>query len=152
MRVPPESNEAVARLIASDPRGWTVDPKETDEYVANLIAVDAAGWQEEIGDCFALEAAEFLRSLVLNRQVTVNWDSTDRVGGRGRILVYLDAAGKDINAEVIRHGYGWVPRRFPADRKAAYLELERASREARKGLWGACSQKFIEARMRKLTS
>lgn len=146
LHFPTEANALVARIIAESPRGWEVDPAETDEYVANLIGVDAAGWQGEGGDCYAVEAAQYLHDLIYGKQVTVRWDSGDKVGRRGRILVYVEHNGIDINAEVIRHGYAWVPRRFPADKKEAYLKLEQAARDEKKGLWGACSQGYLRHR------
>ncbi len=110
------------------------------------MAVDAAGWQGEGGDCYAEEAAEFLHDLIHGEQVTVRWDHGDKVDGRRRLLLYLEHEGQDLNAEVLRHGYGWVPRRFPADRKEAYLKLERTARDAKKGLWGVCSQTYLRHR------
>lgn len=118
-------------------------PTDPMEYTANLMAVDAAGFEEEGGDCYAREAAEFLRSLILNRDVTITFDSGDKVGRRGRLLVYVEVDGKDINAEVIRGGYGWVPRAFRADRKPYYLQLEKAARTTKKGLWGACPETYL---------
>lgn len=138
VRFPTEENENVAEVIRNHPRGWPVDPRKTDEYVANLIGVDAAGWQEERGNCYALEAAEFLNSKIFNKQVNVTWDSQDKIGGRGRILLYVEVDGEDVNAAVIQHGFGWVPRRFPADRKTDYLQLEQEARDAQRGMWGKC--------------
>ncbi len=121
---------------------------DPNEYVANLIAVDAAGWEEEGGNCYAREAAAFLRSLILNKEVTIKWDSRDKVDRRGRLLAYVEVGAKDVNAEVIRGGYGWVPRRFHADRKEDYIRLERSAREAKKGLWGACPESYLRSRPR----
>lgn len=118
-------------------------PKDPIEYVANLMAVDAAGPQEQGGDCYAREAAEFLRSLILNREVTVTFDSGDKVDRRGRLLVYVEVDGKDVNAEMIRGGYGWVPRPYPADRKQFYLQLEKTARTTKKGLWGVCPESYL---------
>lgn len=117
--------------------------KDPVEYEANLIAVDAAGPEEEGGDCYAREAAEFLRSLILNKEVAVTFDSGDKVDRRGRLLVYVEVDGKDINAAMIRGGYGWVPRPFRADRKQYYLQLEKTARTTKKGLWGACPETYL---------
>lgn len=121
-------------------------PNDPIEYVANLMAVDAAGWKEEGGSCYAREAAHFLRSLILNKELTIKWDSGDKVDRRGRLLVYVELGGKDVNSEVIWGGYGWVPRKFHADRKEDYIRLERTAREARKGLWGACPESYLRYR------
>lgn len=121
-------------------------PDDPMEHVANLIGVDAAGLDEEGGICYAREAAEFLRSLILNKDVTIKWDSRDKVDRRGRLLVYVELGGKDVNAEVIRGGYGWVPRRFYADRKQDYVRLEESARAAKEGLWGACPESYLRYR------
>lgn len=121
-------------------------PGHPVEYRANLIGVDAAGWEEEGGDCYAKEAADFLRLLILSREVTIRWDSHDKVDRRGRLLVYVEVDGKDVNAEILRGGYGWVPRPFAVDRKEEYLRLERRAREEKKGLWGACPESYLRYR------
>lgn len=123
-------------------------PDDPAEYRANLIGVDAAGWEEEGGDCYAQEAANFLRLLILGREVTIRWDSHDKMDRRGRLLVYVEVDGKDINAEVLRGGYGWVPRQFALDRKEEYLRLERRAREEKRGLWGACPESYLRHRPR----
>lgn len=118
-------------------------PRDPVEYEANLIAVDAAGPREAGGDCYAREAADFLRSLILNKDVTITFDSGDKVDRRGRLLVYVEVDGQDVNAEVIRGGYGWVPRPYRADRKSYYLQLEKTARTTKKGLWGACPDTYL---------
>ena len=40
-----------------------------------------------------------------------------------------------LNAEIIRHGYGFVYTRFPFARVQEFRELEREAREQRRGLW-----------------
>ena len=59
-------------------------------YRANLYGVDAAGWYEDGGRCFAEEATQYLTNLILEKQVTVSWDSGTKVDEKeGRFLVYL---------------------------------------------------------------
>jgi len=113
------------------------------EYAANLIGVDAAGWDERIGSCFALEAAKKLKSLIFEKDVTIKWDGKDQIDRRGRYLLYVEVDGLDVNSEMLRAGYAWVPRRFPADRRGEFIPIEENARSAEKGLWGICPNKYI---------
>tara|TARA_B100000315_G_scaffold260401_1_gene321447 strand:- start:6291 stop:6776 length:486 start_codon:yes stop_codon:yes gene_type:complete len=121
-------------------------PDKAGNYEANLIAVDAAGWGEDGGSCYALEAAKFLSDLIFDKDVIVMWDSGDKVDRRGRLLVYVEVEGQDVNAEVIRRGNAWVPRKYPADKKAEYVGIERIARESKIGLWGTCQEGYLKHR------
>lgn len=121
-------------------------PGQSGNYEANLMAVDAAGWGEDGGSCYALEAAEFLRSLIFDKDIVITWDSVDKTDRRGRLLVYAEIDGKDVNAEIIRHGNAWVPRKYPADKKAEYIGIERLARESKIGLWGTCPEGYLKHR------
>ena len=121
-------------------------PGKSGNYEANLMAVDAAGWGEDGGSCYALEAAEFLRALIFDKDIVITWDSADKMDRRGRLLVYAEIDGKDVNAEVIRRGNAWVPRKYPADKKAEYIGIERLARESRIGLWGICPDGYLKHR------
>jgi endonuclease YncB( thermonuclease family) len=111
------------------------------EYRANLLGVDAPGRGE--AECAAAYVADIAHRLLQGRRVWVEWDSRDRRTGDGRLLVYihhLDERDADLNATYIEQGWGWVPRAYPADRKAQYLKLEQQARAAQRGLWGmACA-------------
>ena len=119
---------------------------QSGNHEANLMAVDAAGWGEDGGSCYALEAAEFLRSLVFDKDIVITWDSADKTDRRGRLLVYAEVDGKDVNAEVIRGGHAWVPRKYPADKKAEYIGIERLARTSKRGLWETCSAGYLKHR------
>lgn len=107
------------------------------EYRANLIGVDAPGRGES--ECEAAHIASIARRLLLDREVWIEWDSGDKRTRDGRLLVYIfhpDDRDAELNALYIAQGWGWVPRPYPADRKAAYLELEREARREARGIWG----------------
>lgn len=109
-------------------------------YRATLMAVDAP--EVKRSECFAQESKDFLSERILGKMVTIEWDSGDKVTTHGGFaLVYVSIDGVDINAEMIRGGYGWVPRRFSADRKEAYLELQKEAQQTRQGAWDACVPK-----------
>lgn len=107
------------------------------EYRANLAGVDAPGRGE--AECEAGLVIAVARRLLLDKEVWVEWDSHDKRTDDGRLLVYIhhrEDREADLNALYIEQGWGWVPRAYPADRKEAYLALERDAREHRRGMWG----------------
>lgn len=107
------------------------------EYRANLIGVDAPGRGE--AECEARHVTSIAKRLLLGREVWIEWDSRDRRTDDGRLLVYVahpDDHDADLNALYIERGWAWVPRAYPADRKEAYLELEREARRQGRGIWG----------------
>lgn len=111
------------------------DP-ETD-HGSNLIGVDAPGDGEV--ECDAGYVTFIAQRLLLGKTVWVEWDSRDKRTADGRLLVYIshiDDRSADLNALYIERGWGWVPRRFPADRKKKYLELEQQARAQSRGIWG----------------
>ena len=130
---------------------FTEDPDRI-VHRANLKGVDAAGWEEDGGACFAKEAKEFLAEIILGEEVSVSWDSGTKVVKEGtihqRLLIYISRvyAGVDVNALVLLNGYGWVPRKYPADMKEIYLFQERAARLSKRGLWGACPAEYLSFR------
>lgn len=107
------------------------------EYRANFIGVDAPGVGES--QCEAAHVAAITRRLLAGKRVWIEWDSHDKRTGDGRLLVYVhhpDDRDAELNALYIEQGWGWVPRPYPADRKAEYLALEREARAAERGIWG----------------
>lgn len=125
-------------------------PTGVGSAVANLIAIEAAGW-EEFGPCYALEAAMALESMIRNKDILIKWDSHDKLDRRKRYLVYVEVGGVDVNAELIKSGYGWVPRRWEADKKADYISLEKEARKAKRGIWGACPPNYIDKILAEIT-
>lgn len=107
------------------------------EHRANLLGVDAPGRGEV--ECEAQSITAIARRLLLDKTVWIEWDSEDKRTDDGRLLVYIahpDDRDADLNALYIEQGWGWVPRAYPADRKAEYLELEQEAREQARGIWG----------------
>ncbi|MDZ7747790.1 MAG: thermonuclease family protein [Halofilum sp. (in: g-proteobacteria)] len=108
------------------------------EHRANLAGVDAPGRGE--AECAAGTVTRIARRLLAGREVWIEWDSSGPRTGDGRLLVYVahaDDRDADLNALYIAQGWGWVPRAYPADRKARYLELEQRARAAGRGVWGS---------------
>lgn len=107
------------------------------DHGTNLIGVDAPGDGEV--ECDAEFVTFIAQRLLAGKTVWVEWDSGDKRTADGRLLVYIshiDDRSADLNALYIERGWGWVPRRFPADRKENYLKLEQTARAQRRGIWG----------------
>lgn len=85
---------------------------------------------------FGNGARHYLASMVLNRQVRVLSDETDRYG-RTLGVVYID--GRDVGAQMIAAGFAWHFKRYeasqPLSERAAYAAAELKARTAETGLW-----------------
>lgn len=82
------------------------------------------------------EAAEFTRSQVEGRNVTLEFDR-ERRDQYQRILAYVHIDNRLLNEELIRAGFSKAETRFPFDseKKRRFLKAEKEAREARRGLW-----------------
>ena len=93
----------------------------------------------ETGTCFWREARAFNARLVAGREVRLERDveARDRYG---RLLAYVHADGKDVGAELLRHGYA-EPLVVPPNVRRAprFAALAAGARAAGRGLWGACA-------------
>jgi len=78
----------------------------------------------------AEEARSALRGLILDRDLRLRVIDHDRYG-RTVARAYLDEL--DVNADLVGRGHAWVYRRHLRDR--SLLDLERAARDAKRGLW-----------------
>jgi micrococcal nuclease len=90
--------------------------------------------------CYAPNAAQFNRDLVLGHTVELRYDvQCDDVYGRA--LAYVAVDGVDVNRALVERGYACVLD-IPPDGAARVAELkavEATARAARRGLWGACA-------------
>jgi micrococcal nuclease len=96
-------------------------------------------------DCFGAESREYNRSLVEGRVVRLTYAEacTDRYG---RLLAYVSVDGHEVNSLLVREGYACMLYVPPAGggRRSEFQALESAARQARRGLWGACSRAACE--------
>jgi len=79
-------------------------------------------------------ARDFLRKLVLGRDVTLEFDDA---GGRAdvpRVYVFLDD-GTLVNSELLREGRARLDESVPIARLAEFKRVEREAMEARRGAW-----------------
>ncbi|MCX6019807.1 MAG: thermonuclease family protein [Chloroflexi bacterium] len=90
--------------------------------------------------CYAIEATEVNRALVLGQAVTLERDKTnyDRYG---RLLRYVYLAdGRMVNEELVRTGAAFAKRYKPDTKYATRFEaLQATAKMAPAGLWGACT-------------
>jgi endonuclease YncB( thermonuclease family) len=90
--------------------------------------------------CYATRAASITRRLTLGREVALalGREQHDRYG---RLLAYVQVRGEpdDIEHTLLAQGAARTLTIAPnTDRAAAYADLERAARQAGRGLWGSC--------------
>jgi len=90
--------------------------------------------------CFAKEASKKNEEMVLNQQVKLEKDITDR-DKYGRLLRYVYVHDTFVNLELVKSGYAHVYT-YPPDVKynAQLLEAEKEARTNNRGLWSACNE------------
>lgn len=99
-----------------------------------LIGVDAP----ERDECYWDEATAALLELVEGRELELAADTSDR-DRYGRLLRYVFAEGRHVNAELVLRGAA-VARDYPPDteRSDELHDAESEARGAGRGLWTAC--------------
>jgi len=108
-----------------------LDSGETVRY----IGVDAP----EIDECYGREATDLNRQLVEGKTVTLIGDAEER-DRYGRLLFYVIADGRFVNAELVRLGYARAQSYGDSVMFQQVLTIfERYAYESGAGLWGACA-------------
>ena len=79
---------------------------------------------------FGKEAGAALRQMVKGKNVRVEVEAVDQYG-RNVGTVYV--GGLNVNRELVKNGFAWVYRQYAHDPEL--LELEKAARSKRIGLW-----------------
>lgn len=89
-------------------------------------------------ECFGREASAFNRRLVEGRMVRLEFDR-ERRDAYGRLLAYVHAGSRLVNAELVRRGFARTLEIEPNTSRASRLArlAARAGREGR-GLWAEC--------------
>jgi endonuclease YncB( thermonuclease family) len=110
----------------------TVLDASNTQHRIRLQGIDAPESHQDFGT----QSKKNLSSLIFDKEVTVQYDKTDRYGRLvGKIL--LD--GRDINLEQVRAGMAWHYKDYereqsPQDRET-YAHAEDEARRVRRGLW-----------------
>ncbi len=87
---------------------------------------------------YGKEASAFTTNLLKGEKVYLVADPTQGETDKyGRRLAYVYRApdGLFVNAEIIRQGYGHAYTKYPNQHMAAFRQLEKFARNAKKGLW-----------------
>jgi len=92
-----------------------------------LWGIDAPELKQPYGEA----SRDFLRRQVLRRTVTLRTHGEDRYG---RVLAVVVLGGRDVNADLLRHGLAWWYAKYTPG-AADYAALEQAARKQRVGLW-----------------
>jgi micrococcal nuclease len=133
---PRESVKApVVRVVDGDTIVASVDGQ--DEYV-RYIGVDTPETVKPDTQCFGRRASEENHRLVEGRTVHLTFDREAR-DDYGRLLAYVHAGGRFVNAELVRGGYARTLEIAPNTSHASELQrLASSAARAGRGLWGAC--------------
>jgi endonuclease YncB( thermonuclease family) len=104
-----------------------------------LVQIDAP---EAGGECYsAASTRELTRLAPPGSRLTLGTDPRlDRVDVYGRLLRYVEAAGRNVNVELVRRGAA-TPYFFDGDRgrhAAALLAAVSSARTERRGMWRYC--------------
>lgn len=117
--------------------GDTIDVGNcSDPGRVRLILIDTP--EISPGECYGKEASAYTRSRLLNRQVALEKDVSNK-DGFGRNLRYVWLDGDLFNEQIVRDGYAALAT-YPPDVK--YVDRIRAAQQAAQaesaGLWGTC--------------
>lgn len=85
---------------------------------------------------FADEARDFATNALRGKSVRLEADGDSfETGYYGRTLAYIWVDGADYGEAILKAGLARVYQRTQCSRRDRYLELEKAARDARIGLW-----------------
>lgn len=126
----PGGSTVVVAVLDGDTLDVRLPDGRTDRV--RIIGINAA----EGGECFSTEAAAELDRLVGGEAVVLVDDESDR-DQYDRLLRYVEVAGEDVGAALVRGGFAVVRVSEPdVAREAELRAVEAAARDAERGLWG----------------
>jgi micrococcal nuclease len=97
---------------------------------------------ETTGDCFATQATNRNKELVLGKIVSLESDATQGNRDRyNRLLRYVYVDGTEVNAILVLEGYAKVYLEYPVKKTSLYISLEDEAKSSGYGMWetGACT-------------
>jgi micrococcal nuclease len=107
-----------------------------EEERVRYIGIDTPEVRGE-DECFG-ERATRANARMVGDRVELEYD-VERRDRYGRLLAYVHADGRMVNAELVRRGFATVLTVPPNVRHAGrFLRLAREARRERRGLWRAC--------------
>ncbi|TYV00762.1 thermonuclease family protein [Listeria monocytogenes] len=94
---------------------------------------------------FAKEASNYMKKLVADSKLTLEYDSGGDTDKYGRVLAYVYADGKSINEEMLREGFARVA--YVYEPNTRYLnkfkKVEASAKEKKKNIWS--KQGYVES-------
>lgn len=111
----------------------TILDSNRQQHKIRLMGIDAP----EKAQAFGERSKQNLAALTFNKNVSVDWNKTDRYGRTvGKVMVN----GVDANLEQIKAGMAWWYRDYAkeqsADERVRYEEAELMSKSRHVGIWG----------------
>lgn len=91
--------------------------------------------------CFGQAAAQYTKDLIGTQEVRLDADPTNQNRDRyNRLLRYVYLPdGRQVNAEIIKNGYGFAYTSFPFQKLEEFRALQVEAREQNRGLWSTCT-------------
>ena len=114
-------------LEVIDGNTLNVSTIEDDTFMVKLKGVDAP----ELGQEYGNEALLYLKKLVGDKNIKIEFSGKDRWGNR--LVDVSSNDGKSINEVMIRDGYGWVDRFFLTHNELIVLQENAKTKNI--GLW-----------------
>ena len=132
-RISPAAQVLTGRVVRiADGDTVTILDSNNTQHRIRLQGIDAP----ESHQAFGTQSKKSLSQMVFDKDVTVEYDKTDRYG---RLVGKIILDGTDINLEQVKAGMAWHYKDYedeqtPADRDL-YARAEDEARNARRGLW-----------------
>lgn len=144
----PVTQEITGRITkVHDGDSVHVTPTGKSRVIVRLAAIDAP----EIKQSNGIESRDYLRSMIMNRNVNVRCNKTDKY--RRQICV-VSHDGKDINLEMLKAGHAWYYAKYKNEQarkdQRLYLKAESQAKKSKTGLW-ATSEPVAPWQFRALT-
>lgn len=136
----PEGRSATAevvRVVDGDTIEVSIDGATEDVRYIGVDTPESVVPGEPV-ECFGHRASALNARLVEGREVRLRFDR-ERRDRYGRLLAYVYAGGRFVNAELVRRGFARTLTIPPNDAHAELLaRLERRAGRAGLGLWDIC--------------
>ena len=134
---PRRATAEVLRVIDGDTIEVSVGGDEEDVRYIGVDTPESVTPGEPV-ECFGPRASAFNQRLVAGRAVTLRFDA-ERRDRYGRLLAYVYAGSRLVNAELVQRGFARTLTIPPNDSRAGlFARLEAEAGRAGRGLWGKC--------------
>jgi micrococcal nuclease len=127
----------VLRVVDGDTIEVSIEGATEDVRYIGVDTPESAIPGEPV-ECFGRRASALNERLVSGRTVRLRFDS-ERRDRYGRLLAYVHARGRFVNAELVRRGFARTLTIPPNEAHAPlFARLARAAGRAGRGLWDVC--------------